>query len=143
MLGPCFGLLQDLFMRMTLDGTCKVGFGVELGCLSPSLPEVPFHSNFDLANELSFHRYIDPFWKVKKFFNKGDEKVLKKCVDAMDEFVYDVINRRRAELQAAQNDGPQASQEFLYVVIVRKTISLCQFFTRIFLDRLVSAYLLC
>lgn len=99
--------MQDLFMRMTLDGTCKVGFGVELGCLSPSLPEVPFHSNFDLANELSFHRYIDPFWKVKKFFNKGDEKVLKKCVDAMDEFVYDVINRRRAELQAAQNDGPQ------------------------------------
>ncbi|KAL2622218.1 hypothetical protein R1flu_002423 [Riccia fluitans] len=105
--------MQDLFMRLTLDATCKVGFGVELGCLTPSLPDVPFSRNFDLANELSFHRYIDPFWKLKKVLNVGSEKLLKNCVDAMDEFCYAVIKKRRLELELGQRDGSKDKPDLL------------------------------
>ncbi|KAL3691855.1 hypothetical protein R1sor_005506 [Riccia sorocarpa] len=105
--------MQDLFMRLTLDATCKVGFGVELGCLTPSLPDVPFSRNFDLANELSFHRYIDPFWKVKKFLNVGSERLLKNCVDAMDEFCYAVIKKRRLELDSGVRDSSKCAPDLL------------------------------
>ncbi|KAL3691870.1 hypothetical protein R1sor_005521 [Riccia sorocarpa] len=97
--------MQNLFMRLTLDTTCKVGLGIELGCLSPSLPEVPFATHFDLANELSFVRYLDPLWKFKKFFDIGNEKVLRKCVKEVDSFSYNIINKRKIDIEASKKDG--------------------------------------
>ncbi|KAL3691858.1 hypothetical protein R1sor_005509 [Riccia sorocarpa] len=105
--------MQDMFMRFTLDATCKVGFGVEIGCLSPSLPDVPFSRNFDLANKLSFDRYIDPFWKAKKFLNVGSERLLKNCVDAMDDFCYAVIRKRRLQLESGVRDSTESKPDLL------------------------------
>lgn len=85
-------------MRMTLDATAKLGFGVDLGCLSPSLPAVPFATSFDRANELSYHRYIDLWWCLKRSLRIREEKELDECVKVMDSFSYDVIQKRREEM---------------------------------------------
>ncbi|KAF2298875.1 hypothetical protein GH714_028497 [Hevea brasiliensis] len=57
--------MQELFMRMTLDSICKVGFGVEIGTLAPNLPDNCFAQAFDTANIIVTLRFIDPLWKIK------------------------------------------------------------------------------
>lgn len=84
-------------MRMTLDTTCRVGFGVDLGCLSPGLPTLPFSVSFENTNAASFHRFIDPLWRVKRILQVGREKILKESVKVMDAFTYNVIKTRKAE----------------------------------------------
>ncbi|CAI5491185.1 unnamed protein product, partial [Closterium sp. Naga37s-1] len=47
--------LQDILLRYTFDNICRIGFGVDPGCLEPGLPEVPFARAFDEATKvLSF-----------------------------------------------------------------------------------------
>ncbi|MCO5613015.1 hypothetical protein L7F22_067288 [Adiantum nelumboides] len=99
--------LQDLFMCLTLDSICEVGFGVDPESLSPELPSVPFANAFDEANRLIIRRYVDVFWKVKRTLNLGAEARLRKCVQVVDDFIYGVINRRRAELKDAQSSSSE------------------------------------
>lgn len=85
-------------MRMTLDSTSKIGFGVELNCLLPSLPSVPFAKSFDEANYISFYRFCDPLWPLKRMLNIGSERKLKECVKVLDDFTFNIINTRRKEM---------------------------------------------
>ncbi|XVE85835.1 hypothetical protein DITRI_Ditri17bG0123300 [Diplodiscus trichospermus] len=94
--------MQDLLMRMTLDSICKVGFGVEIGTLAPNLPENSFAQAFDTANIIVTLRFIDPFWKLKRFLNVGSEALLGKSIKIIDEFTYSVIRRRKAEIKETQ-----------------------------------------
>ncbi|CAM6097039.1 unnamed protein product [Calypogeia fissa] len=111
--------LQDLFMRMTLDSTSKLGFGVDLGCLSASLPAVPFAAAFDRANELSFHRFIDLWWKLKRILKIGEEKELDNCLKVIDSFSYDVIRRRREEM-----NNPEALEKMAKPDLLSRFMSL-------------------
>ncbi|KAJ8760999.1 hypothetical protein K2173_022037 [Erythroxylum novogranatense] len=98
--------MQDLFMRMTLDSICKVGFGVEIGTLTPNLPENCFAQAFDTANIIVTLRFIDPLWKVKKFLNVGSEALLDRSIKIIDDFTYSVIRKRKAEIQETRDtDG--------------------------------------
>lgn len=99
--------VQDLFMRLTLDGICTVGFGVEIGTLSPSLPAVPFATNFDNANEAVTYRFFDPIWPLKQRLNIGNEAVLARSVKVVDDFTYKVIQTRRTELQYISSQGKE------------------------------------
>lgn len=90
--------MQDLLARMTLDTTVKVGFGVDLGCLAPSMPHLPVAKSYEEASACSFNRFVDPLWRIKRFLQVGQEKKLKQAVKTLDDFAYDVIRRRRAEL---------------------------------------------
>ena len=94
-------------MRLTLDGICKMGFGVEIGTLHPSFPAVPFATNFDDANEAVTYRFFDPLWQLKQLLNIGREAVLSRSVKVVDDFTYGVIQTRRAELQLATSQGKQ------------------------------------
>lgn len=101
-------------MRLTLDGICKVGFGVDIGTLSPSLPAVPFATNFDNANEAVTYRFFDPFWRLKLLLNVGNEAVLARSVKVVDDFTYRVIQTRRAELQVATSQGKEQVRPELF-----------------------------
>ncbi|XP_057493080.1 cytochrome P450 704B1 [Actinidia eriantha] len=92
--------MQELFMRMTLDSICKVGFGVEIGTLASHLPENSFAKAFDIANIIVTLRFIDPLWKIKKFLNVGSEAALDHSIKIVDDFTYSVIRRRKAEIAA-------------------------------------------
>nr|XP_029119641.1 cytochrome P450 704B1 [Elaeis guineensis] len=97
--------VQDLFMRMTLDSICKVGFGVEIGTLSPNLPDNSFAQAFDAANIIVTLRFIDPFWRIKRFLRTGSEALLEQSIKVVDEFTYDVIRKRKAEIERARASG--------------------------------------
>ncbi|CAI9096568.1 OLC1v1032748C1 [Oldenlandia corymbosa var. corymbosa] len=94
--------MQELLMRMTLDSICKVGFGVEIGTLTPELPDNRFATAFDTANIIVTLRFIDPLWKLKKFLNVGSEAVLDQSIKIIDDFTYSVIRRRKAEIEEIQ-----------------------------------------
>jgi hypothetical protein len=69
-------------MRMTLDSICKVGFGVEIGTLSPDLPENSFAQAFDATNIIVTLRFIDPLWRLKRFLHVGSEALLEQSIKA-------------------------------------------------------------
>ncbi|GMY09399.1 cytochrome P450 704C1-like [Fagus crenata] len=108
--------MQDILMRCTLDSIFKVGFGVELNCLEGSSKEgTAFMKAFDDSNALSYWRYVDPFWKLKRFLNIGSEAVLKKNIKTIDDFVHGVIRTKRnlIEVQQDCNDKEDILSRFL------------------------------
>ncbi|KAJ7519220.1 hypothetical protein O6H91_20G029200 [Diphasiastrum complanatum] len=97
--------MQEMYMRLTLDSICKVGFGTELQILSPSLPDNPFANAFDHANATIMLRFVDPFWKAKKFLGIGREASIEKSSTTLDNFTYKIIRARRAEIKVARASG--------------------------------------
>ncbi|XXG73329.1 hypothetical protein AAC387_Pa07g2268 [Persea americana] len=91
--------MQELLLRMTLDSICKVGFGVEIGTLSPLLPDNRFARAFDTANTIVTLRFIDPLWRLKRFFHVGSEALLNHSIKVVDEFTYSMIQKRKAEIE--------------------------------------------
>ncbi|KAL5571497.1 hypothetical protein UlMin_021094 [Ulmus minor] len=96
--------MQDLLMRCTLDSIFKVGFGVELNCLEGSSKEgSDFMKAFDDSNALVYWRYVDPFWKWKRFLNIGCEATLKNNINLIDDFVNKLIRNKRKLLAKQPN----------------------------------------
>ncbi|KAJ0054483.1 hypothetical protein Pint_00284 [Pistacia integerrima] len=96
--------MQDLLMRCTLDSIFKVGFGVDLNCLDGSSKEgTEFMKAFDDSNALVYQRYVDPFWKLKRYLNIGSEASLKKNIKLIDGFVHKLISTKRNLLAAQRN----------------------------------------
>lgn len=87
-------------MRAGLDSIFKVGFGVDLDCLEGSNEEGnSFIKAFDVSNALTYWRYVDPLWKLKRFLNIGSEACLKKNIKLINDFVLKVISKRREQLE--------------------------------------------
>ncbi|KAH7577809.1 hypothetical protein JRO89_XS01G0302500 [Xanthoceras sorbifolium] len=95
--------MQDILMRCTLDSIFKVGFGVDLNCLDGSSKEgTEFMKAFDDSNALVYWRYVDPFWKLKRFFNIGTEASLKNNIKIIHDFVHKLISTKRNLLNLQQ-----------------------------------------
>lgn len=91
-------------MRSGLDSIFKVGFGVDLDCLEGSNEEGnSFIDAFDDSNALTYWRYVDPLWKLKRFLNIGCEASLKKNIKLINDFVLKLISRRREQLQTQKH----------------------------------------
>ncbi|KAL3814898.1 hypothetical protein ACJIZ3_016166 [Penstemon smallii] len=92
--------IQALLMRCTLDSIFKVGFGVDLNCLEGSNREGDeFIKAFDDSNELLYWRYVDPFWKLKRYLNIGAEAKLKKNIKITHNFVDKVIKTKKERME--------------------------------------------
>ncbi|CAL4946487.1 unnamed protein product [Urochloa decumbens] len=90
--------LQDVFRRFAFDCICKISFGLDPGCLELSMPVSSFESAFDMASTLSARRATVPMqiiWRVKRFFNFGDERKLRDAVRLVDRLAEEVIRQRR------------------------------------------------
>jgi cytochrome P450 len=109
--------MQDLFLRLTLDSICKTGFGIEMGTLEPSLPDIPFAKAFETTNEIVSHRFMDPWWKLKRFFQVGTQATVVQSTKEVDDFAYNVIRTGRAELAAARR-----SQQKLLADVVQSQV---------------------
>ncbi|XP_059657805.1 cytochrome P450 86B1 [Cornus florida] len=92
--------LQEVLLRFTFDNICTAAFGVDPGCLSLNLPDVPFAKAFEDATEFTLFRFmVPPFvWKVMKFFGVGFEKRLKQAVLIVHDFAEKTVRDRRMEL---------------------------------------------
>lgn len=92
--------VQNSLMRCSLDSIFKVGFGVDLNCQDGSSKEgSEFIKAFDDSNALIYWRYVDPFWKLKRFLNIGCEASLKKNIKFINGFVLELIAKKRKQLE--------------------------------------------
>ncbi|XP_057478906.1 cytochrome P450 86B1 [Actinidia eriantha] len=93
--------LQDVLLRLTFDNVCMIAFGVDPGCLSPGLPEIPFAKAFEDATQATLLRFITPtlIWKAMRYAELGFEKTLKSSIKRVDEFAEQVIRTRKKELE--------------------------------------------
>ncbi|KAL5746160.1 hypothetical protein ACOSP7_027306 [Xanthoceras sorbifolium] len=106
--------LQDMLMKSTLNSIFKVGFGVELNALSDSNEfGNQFTKAFDDSNFIVFCRYVDPFWKLKRFLNLGLEASLKKNIKIIDGFVYELIRYKREQLKSKKLDVSRGKEDIL------------------------------
>ncbi|KDP27731.1 hypothetical protein JCGZ_19708 [Jatropha curcas] len=97
--------IQDLFMKSTLDSIFKVAFGVELDSMCGSNEEgIMFSTAFDNASSITLWRYVDIFWKIRRFLNIGSEAALKKNIKVIDDFVYKLINRKIEKMHSSTDD---------------------------------------
>ncbi|CAM0883661.1 unnamed protein product [Alopecurus aequalis] len=104
--------LQDVFRRFAFDCICKISFGLDPGCLELSMPVSAFVDAFDAASMLSARRAIAPMqiiWRLKRFFNVGDERKLRDSVRLVDAFATEVI-RQRHKLGGAESGSDLLSR---------------------------------
>ncbi|KAF2322629.1 hypothetical protein GH714_025439 [Hevea brasiliensis] len=104
--------LQDILLRLTFDNVCMIAFGVDPGCLSMGLPQIPFARAFEDATEATVMRFVTPtcIWKAMRYLDLGAEKKLKRSIKGVDEFAEKVIRTRKKELsEQISNDKKQRS----------------------------------
>lgn len=101
--GDCF---QDLFFKSTLDSVFKVILGVELDTLRGTYEEgTKFSNAFNDASEITVLRYVDIFWKIKRFMHVGLEASLNKNIKVVDEFVYKIIKSKIEQVQKSPDES--------------------------------------
>ncbi|XP_062027581.1 cytochrome P450 86A22-like [Rosa rugosa] len=96
--------LQDLLLRLTFDNICGLAFGKDPQTLSPGLPENGFATAFDGATEATLQRLILPevIWKFKKWLRLGMEASMSHNLHHVDDYLSNIINRRKLELANLQ-----------------------------------------
>ncbi|XP_031282423.1 cytochrome P450 86B1-like [Pistacia vera] len=94
--------LQEVLLRFTLDNICTAALGVDPGCLSLDLPEVPFAKAFEEATEFSLFRFLFPpfVWKPMKLFGLGYERRLKEAIEIVRNFAQKIVTERRNKLNS-------------------------------------------
>ncbi|WVZ16403.1 hypothetical protein V8G54_009385 [Vigna mungo] len=106
--------IQDLFMRSTLDSIFQVAFGTELDSMCGSSQEGKiFADAFDASSALTLYRYVDVFWKIKKFLNIGSEAKLRKTTKVLDKFVLNLINTRIQQMQFSRGGSNSKREDIL------------------------------
>ncbi|KAL8505070.1 hypothetical protein ACS0TY_016325 [Phlomoides rotata] len=99
--------LQDVFRRYSFDCICRFSFGLDPKCLELSLPLSEFAVSFDLASKLSAERAmtVSPWiWKMKRWFNVGSERKLRRSIAKIDLLAQEVIRQRRKLGFSEEND---------------------------------------
>ncbi|KAI9076690.1 hypothetical protein K1719_041330 [Acacia pycnantha] len=92
--------MQDLFFKSTLDSVFNVILGVELDTLRGTYEEgTKFSNAFNDASETTILRYVDIFWKIKRFLHIGLEAKLSKNIKVVDEFVCKIIKSKIEQVQ--------------------------------------------
>lgn len=96
---------QDVFMKSTLDSVFKIVLGVELDNMCGTYEEgTRFSKAFDEASAITLYRYVDIFWKIKRFLNIGSEAALRNSIQVVDEFVSKVIKSKIEQVHKPQDN---------------------------------------
>jgi cytochrome P450 len=98
--------VQDLFMKSTLDTVFQVVLGVDLDTMCGTSEQGTRFSNaFDEASAITTFRYVDIFWKIKRFFNIGSEAVLRQNIKIVNDYVYRLINHKIEQFNNSSKDN--------------------------------------
>ncbi|XP_031265116.1 cytochrome P450 94A2-like [Pistacia vera] len=101
--------LQGVLEKFAFDNICKVVFNVDPGCLGGDGAGVgaEFMRAFEDASNRSCGRFRYAFeflWRLKKFYNIGSERELKKSIAIVNEFSTDIIRSRLEAKKENEND---------------------------------------
>ncbi|KAJ9189379.1 hypothetical protein P3X46_000683 [Hevea brasiliensis] len=109
--------LQDILLRLTFDNVCMIAFGVDPGCLSLGLPQIPLARAFEDATEATVLRFVTPtcIWKAMRYLHLGAEKKLRRSIEGVDEFAEQVIRTRKKELSMQSCDDKKQRSDLLTV----------------------------
>ena len=92
-------------MKSTLETVFKIILVLELNTMYETDEEATRFSNaFDEASSITLYRYVDAFWKIKRFLNVGSEAKLRKNIKLVDEFLYKVIRSKIEQLNSSRDD---------------------------------------
>ncbi|PKU59801.1 Cytochrome P450 704C1 [Dendrobium catenatum] len=106
--------IQELFMSSTMDSIFKIGFGVDLMNLDGSVDGIKFTKAFDNASVYIVSRYVDVFWKFKRFFNIGYEAQLKKDINVINDFIYNLIRAKKENMTNAKAEMEHDPENITY-----------------------------
>ncbi|KAJ8770405.1 hypothetical protein K2173_015019 [Erythroxylum novogranatense] len=140
--------LQDLLERFAFDNICKVAFNVDPACLAgDATAGREFMRAFDDAATLSSKRFMDvlpQIWRLKKFFNFGTERTLRRSIKIVHGFAEEIIKSRMEQKTIKKDEdllsrfikNGESSPQFLRDIVIsfilagRDTTSsaLCWFF---------------
>ncbi|KAE8701424.1 Cytochrome P450 94A2 [Hibiscus syriacus] len=93
--------LQDILQRFAFDNVCKIAFGFDPACVSPSSPAAEFAEAFEDATKISGTRFRALFslsWKIMRFFDVGSEKRLRIAVSRVRDFAMKIVREKKQEL---------------------------------------------
>ncbi|XP_047983142.1 alkane hydroxylase MAH1-like [Salvia hispanica] len=82
--------LQDVFQRFAFDNICELVLGSDPCSLRLDFPLFPCERAFSKVGEPLLRRHILPewMWKVQRWLNVGDERVMAEAAAAFDDFIY-------------------------------------------------------
>ncbi|CEG40452.1 cytochrome P450, putative [Plasmopara halstedii] len=100
----------ELLNRYTFDVFGEIGFGAKMGSMDGAYQ--PLAQAIDEAQFLSGKRFKQPvwYWKLRRWFNLGDEKKLKENVRLIDEYlmgiIADAVERRHRRIEEQEIGRP-------------------------------------
>ncbi|KAH6558721.1 hypothetical protein KP509_1Z048900 [Ceratopteris richardii] len=101
--GRCFDL-QDILLRLTFDTICLVGFGKDVGCLSPELPVSVFAKAIETSLECTMLRFFLPrrLFQTLRWLRLGKERNMINAMRVLDQFFEELVASKR---RALNDDG--------------------------------------
>ena len=96
--------MQDILQRFTFDNICRIAFGFDPACLSPSFPqpESEFAEAFEEATRISNQRFnavMPQWWKLKRALNVGSERQLREALLIVHEYATNLVRQKKRELE--------------------------------------------
>ncbi|KAJ3669207.1 hypothetical protein LUZ60_011157 [Juncus effusus] len=93
--------LQDLLELFAFDNICKVAFGEDPACLTEEAfngEKSKFMKDFGEAQEIALERFMHPVdfaWKIKKFFNVGNEKRMRDLISTIHDYTMNIVRAKK------------------------------------------------
>ncbi|ORZ17105.1 cytochrome P450 [Absidia repens] len=103
---------HDIMFKFTLDSFVELSFGVDLHALG-SGDKVPFAASFDVCQLNAFQRFVNPAFKITEALSNifmPWKKSIQQHLDTMDDFAFDVIEKRRKQLADGETYGDLLSR---------------------------------
>ncbi|KAF3439954.1 hypothetical protein FNV43_RR18232 [Rhamnella rubrinervis] len=105
--------IQDLFMKATLDSMFRVSFGADLDSVCGSSEGNNFGNAFDNASAMTMFRYVDAFWRIKKFLNIGSEVAMRQNTKTVNDFVFKLIDNKIKQMNSSKDDSTMKREDIL------------------------------
>jgi len=79
--------IQKIFFELTAKSSFQMIFGINVD--NEEINKCA--EMFDKCQELMFKRYFKPWWKIERYLNIGDEKIINKNIKILDDFCFEHI----------------------------------------------------
>ncbi|KAF7726669.1 Protein kinase alk2 [Apophysomyces ossiformis] len=106
---------HDTMFKFTLDSFILLGFGIQLNSLKTK-EKIPFAIAFDACQTNSFHRFINPLWRITETADqilRPWKPDIKQHLRKVNAFADEVIENRRGEIAQGKNDHQDLLSRFM------------------------------
>eukprot|EP01084_Bolivina_argentea_P087254 157609_1 len=111
--------IYDMLGRFTLDAFTDIAFGTTCDSLSSYPSKHPFAEAFDTLIEAMAKRHLIPpsIWKFEKIFNIGNERIIHKNIQIINEFAGQVLDSRQTSLAGITDESGHSYNDIISLFI--------------------------